>query len=84
MIKFKSIKVCVFCGSKSGNHENFLKVAFKVGKELSKKKYSVIYGGGKHGLMGALAEGVTTNNWAHWNLNFYISYVFKNCSFDCW
>ena len=61
MIKPKSIKVCVFCGSKSGNHENYLKVAFKVGKELSKKKYSVIYGGGKRGLMGALAEGVTTN-----------------------
>ena len=61
MIKSKSIKVCVFCGSKSGNHENYLKVAFKVGKELSKKKYSVIYGGGKHGLMGALAEGVTVN-----------------------
>ena len=61
MIKPKSIKVCVFCGSKSGNHENYLKVAFKVGKELSKKKYSVIYGGGKLGLMGALAEGVTSN-----------------------
>ena len=61
MIKFKSFKVCVFCGSKSGNDENYVKIAFKIGKELSKKKYSIIYGGGKIGLMGALAEGVTSN-----------------------
>ena len=61
MIKFKSFKVCVFCGSKSGNDENYIKIAFKIGKELSKKKYSIIYGGGKIGLMGALAEGVTSN-----------------------
>ena len=62
MIESKSFKVCVFCGSKSGNHEKYLKIAFKVGNELSKKKYSVIYGGGKLGLMGALAEGVSANN----------------------
>ena len=34
MIKFKSFKVCVFCGSKSGNDENYIKIAFKIGKEL--------------------------------------------------
>ena len=62
MIKSKSFKVCVFCGSKSGNHENYSKIAFKVGRELSRKKYSVIYGGGKFGLMGAVAEGVKANN----------------------
>ena len=62
MIKLKSFKVCVFCGSKSGNHEDYSKIAFKVGRELSRKKYSVIYGGGKFGLMGAVAEGVKANN----------------------
>ena len=61
MIKSKSYKVCVFCGSKSGNDGNYLKIAFKVGKKLSEKKYTIIYGGGKIGLMGALAEGVTSN-----------------------
>ena len=61
MIKSKSFKVCVFCGSKSGNDEKYKKIAFKIGKELSGKKYSIIYGGGKIGLMGALAEGVTSN-----------------------
>ena len=43
MIKSKSFKVCVFCGSKSGDHDNYLKIAFKVGKELSKKKYYNIW-----------------------------------------
>ena len=61
MIKPKSYKICVFCGSKNGNDENYLKIAFKVGKKLSEKKYTIIYGGGKIGLMGALAEGVTSN-----------------------
>ena len=61
MISSKSYKVCVFCGSKSGNDESYLKIAFKVGKELSEKKYTIIYGGGKVGLMGALADGVSSN-----------------------
>ena len=62
MITSKSFKVCVFCGSKSGNDDKYLKIAFKVGKELSRKKFSVIYGGGKSGMMGALANGVINNN----------------------
>ena len=60
MIKSNSFKVCVFCGSKNGKDENYLKIAFKVGKELARKKYTIIYGGGKTGLMGALANGVTS------------------------
>ena len=61
MIKSKSFKVCVFCGSKSGNDENYFEIAFKVGKEIAGKKYTIIYGGGKTGLMGALAEGVNSS-----------------------
>ena len=60
MIKSQSFKVCVFCGSKNGNNENYTKIAFKVGKELAGKKYTIIYGGGNNGLMGALAAGVTS------------------------
>ena len=62
MINSKPNKICVFCGSKSGNSKNYLKIAFKLGKELSKKEYNIIYGGGRLGLMGALAEGVIANN----------------------
>jgi len=62
MINSKPNKICVFCGSKSGNSKNYLKIAFNLGKELSKKEYNIIYGGGRLGLMGALAEGVIANN----------------------
>ena len=75
MISSKSYKVCVFCGSKSGNDESYLKIAFKVGKELSEKKYTIIYGGGKVGLMGALADGVSSNKG---NLFSIIPKYFKN------
>ena len=61
MINSKSYKVCVFCGSKNGNSSKYLNTAFRIGQELSKKKFSIIYGGGKFGLMGALAEGVISN-----------------------
>lgn len=60
--KVNNYNVCVFCGSKSGNNKKFINVASKLGKELSKKKYTVIYGGGTLGLMGALANSVLKNN----------------------
>ena len=59
--KVKNYNVCVFCGSKYGNNKKFINISNNLGKELSKKKYTVIYGGGTLGLMGALAEGVTSN-----------------------
>ena len=56
--KVKNCNICVFCGSKSGNNKKFINISNKLGRELSKKKYTIIYGGGKLGLMGALANGV--------------------------
>jgi uncharacterized protein (TIGR00730 family) len=60
--KVKNYNVCVFCGSKSGNNKKFINIASKLGEELSKKKYTVIYGGGTLGLMGALANSVLKDN----------------------
>lgn len=57
-LKAKNYKVSVFCGSKPGKNKKFLDVAAKLGKELSKKKYTVIYGGGSLGIMGALSNSV--------------------------
>ena len=62
MLNSKPFNICVFCGSKSGNSKKYLKTAFKLGEELSKREYNIIYGGGRIGLMGALAEGVVANN----------------------
>ncbi len=53
--------VCVFCGSKNGNSEKYIEAASKIGELLSKRDFKVIYGGGKNGVMGALAKGVMHN-----------------------
>ena len=60
--KVKNYNVCVFFGSKLGNNKKFVNVASKLGEELSKKNYTVIYGGVTLGLMGALANGVLNDN----------------------
>jgi len=62
MLNSKPYNICVFCGSKSGNSKKYLKTAFKLGEELSKREYNIIYGGGRIGLMGALAEGAVAYN----------------------
>jgi uncharacterized protein (TIGR00730 family) len=50
-------RVCVFCGSSSGAQPIYQKIAFSVGRLLTEHGYGVVYGGGRVGLMGALAEG---------------------------
>ena len=58
MKKIKSKKViAVFCGSKTGNNPIYKKETKKITKILS-NKYSVIYGGGKIGLMGIIYETI--------------------------
>ncbi len=48
--------VCVFCGSKPGNHPAFAQAARDVGQLLAQHDITVVYGGGQVGLMGILAD----------------------------
>ena len=57
----KTCSICVFCSSQSGNNKAFLKTAYSLGKELSNKGYTIIYGGGETGMMGSLSRGVLEN-----------------------
>ncbi|MBT3189416.1 MAG: TIGR00730 family Rossman fold protein [Anaerolineae bacterium] len=50
--------ICVFCGSSDSVHADYLLAARQMGAELAKNNIRLIYGGGKTGLMGAVAEGV--------------------------
>ena len=50
-------KITVFCGSSAGKDPKFKKTAFQLGKTLAKKEIGVVYGGGRVGLMGAVADG---------------------------
>jgi len=54
--------ICVFCGSSLGNDPDFEKVAFNLGMKLAEKNISLVYGGAKIGLMGAVAKGCAKNN----------------------
>ena len=48
--------VCVFCGSKSGSDPAYDTAARALGRELAGKGIELVYGGGRVGLMGAVAD----------------------------
>jgi uncharacterized protein (TIGR00730 family) len=48
--------VAIFCGSKAGNNPIFVEHAQKVGQYLAEQGKTVIYGGGRTGLMGVIAD----------------------------
>ncbi|MGZ3724874.1 MAG: LOG family protein [Pseudobdellovibrio sp.] len=51
-------RICVFCGSASGKDEKYIKLAQKVGEMIAAKNCGLVYGGGKVGLMGTVANAV--------------------------
>ena len=50
--------ICVFCGSSDSVHADYLTAARQIGQVLAEKGIRLIYGGGKTGLMGEVANGV--------------------------
>jgi uncharacterized protein (TIGR00730 family) len=48
--------VCVFCGSREGTRPSYAEAARLVGKTLARREIGVVYGGGRVGLMGAVAD----------------------------
>ena len=52
------MNVCVFCGSGTGNDPVYSESAAKLGLLLAKASVCLVYGGGKVGLMGVLADAV--------------------------
>ena len=49
--------ICVFCGSADGLDQRYYDAAFEMGHLLAAKGITLVYGAGRTGLMGALAEG---------------------------
>lgn len=48
--------VCIFCGSSSGKQDIYVQLAKGLGQELARQNITLVYGGGKVGLMGAIAD----------------------------
>ena len=53
--------IAVFCGSSEGYDEQHRDMAYQLGAVLAEKSIGIIYGGGKIGLMGAVADGALAN-----------------------
>jgi uncharacterized protein (TIGR00730 family) len=51
-----AFSVCVYCGSKPGNDPQFARVATEVGQWIGHHGGQLVYGGGRNGLMGIVAD----------------------------
>ena len=50
-------RLAVYCGSASPEDPRYIELAYEVGKTLATRGIGVVYGGGRLGLMGAVAKG---------------------------
>ncbi|KAK9109403.1 hypothetical protein Sjap_017463 [Stephania japonica] len=51
-------RVCVYCGSSTGNRDCYREAAIELGEELVSRRLDLVYGGGSIGLMGLVAHAV--------------------------
>ena len=51
-------RLCVFCGSSHGANSAYAEAAKNLGGELARRGIELVYGGGKVGLMGVIADAV--------------------------
>jgi hypothetical protein len=51
-------RICVFCGSRNGENQEYIEVAAQLGEALVQRRWGLVYGGGSVGLMGVIARAV--------------------------
>jgi len=49
-------RICVFCGANTGKRDQYSSAAKDLAEELVSREIEIVYGGGRIGLMGVLAE----------------------------
>ncbi len=52
----RALRVCVYCGSRPGLRPGYALAACTMGRAIAERGWQLIYGGGKVGLMGLLAD----------------------------
>jgi uncharacterized protein (TIGR00730 family) len=50
--------ICIYCGSASGTDPKYIEAARRVGTILARRELGLVYGGGRVGLMGIVADAV--------------------------
>ncbi len=48
--------VCVYCGSRNGARPSYRELALRLGTAIGRRGWQLVYGGGRAGLMGAVAD----------------------------
>lgn len=56
------MNIIVYCGANSGKDPIFQETAKRLGKWIADQGHSLVYGGGKAGLMGVIADAVLAEN----------------------
>ena len=54
--------ICIYCGSANQASQKFFQAARQMGETLARAGLTLVYGGGRTGLMGALADSVLDHN----------------------
>lgn len=55
-------RICIFCGALTGKDGIYVALAQHVARELVRAGHGIVYGGGRVGLMGALADAALAAN----------------------
>lgn len=55
-------RICVFCGSSPGARPEYAAAARELGTLLARRKIALVFGGGRVGMMGQLAQAALENN----------------------
>jgi uncharacterized protein (TIGR00730 family) len=50
------LSICVYCGSRTGDDEAFAHAARAIGRAIGERGWQLVYGGGRAGLMGEVAN----------------------------
>lgn len=51
-----SLRLCVYCGSRTGAHPVYAEAASALGRAIGERGWQLVYGGGQVGLMGVVAD----------------------------
>ncbi len=54
-------RICVYCGSSSGNSPNYASAARDLADALVERDFGLVYGGADKGIMGTIADAVLAN-----------------------
>jgi len=56
------MRICVFGAASDNIDQKFIDLGYKLGQQIVEKGHSLVFGGGKYGMMGAVARGIENKN----------------------